>query len=95
MCKVVLNKFSEAQADYSECTAHFARPIELCIRCRDEYLGVNRAYSYMEEFEQDNISCKVILTKQDRLGIIPNLWEFHSGPDSLWAKGSCSSEYGY
>ncbi len=92
MCKIVLSKFSQTVADYTECTSKFARPIELCLRCRDEFLAVERAFSYMEDFQQDNISCKVVLTKQDRLGVIEEQYRFATGPDSIWQRGSCKSK---
>ena len=47
----------------------------------------------MEDFKQDNVSCKVVLTKQDRLGIVENMYHYVTGPESLWVEGSCSNCY--
>ena len=47
----------------------------------------------MEDFKQDNVSCKVVLTKQDRLGIVEDMYNYATGPESLWVAGSCSNCY--
>ena len=60
MCKLVLEKFSQTVSDYTSCVASFARPIELCLRCRDKYVSVGIAYNYMEDFSQDNYTCKEV-----------------------------------
>ena len=118
MCKVVMTRFSQTVANYTECLAGFARPIgnltilqfnltqkiklnftvfkhfaEVCLRCRNKYLEVKRSYEYMEDFKQDNVSCKVVLTKQDRLGIVENMYHYVTGSESLWVEGSCSNCY--
>ena len=66
---------------------------EVCLRCRNKYLEVKRSYEYMEDFKQDNVSCKVVLTKQDRLGIVEDMYNYATGPESLWVAGSCSNCY--
>jgi len=47
----------------------------------------------MEDFKQDNVSCKIVLTKQDRLGILEHEYNYVNGPDSVWEKGSCKNCY--
>ena len=92
MCKLVLEKFSQTVSDYTSCVASFARPIELCLRCRDKYVSVGTAYNYMEDFSQDNYTCKEVLTKQDRLNVIGKMYESVIGTDSLWQLASCNSK---
>ena len=46
----------------------------------------------MEDFKQDNISCKVILTQQDRLGLINQEWEHATGSDGVWQESRCNRE---
>jgi hypothetical protein len=91
MCKYLLNEFSKAISNYTMCSTKFARPIELCLRCRVNYLSVMRAFSIMEDFHQENVTCNVVLTKQDRLSIIDNMYNFNTGPESLWEMASCKS----
>lgn len=93
MCKLVLEKFSQTVSDYTSCISSFARPIELCLRCKDQYLSVGTAYEYMEDFAQDNYTCKEILTKQDRLNVIGKMYESVIGSESLWQLASCNNCY--
>ena len=90
--KLVLEKFSQTVSDYTSCVASFARPIELCLRCRDKYVSVGTAYDYMEDFAQDNYTCKEVLTKQDRLNVIGKMYESVIGSDSMWQLASCNSK---
>ena len=92
MCKLVLEKFSQTVSDYTSCVASFARPIELCLRCRDMYVSVGTAYNYMEDFSQDNYTCKEVLTKQDRLNVIGKMYDSVIGSNSLWQLASCNSK---
>ena len=92
MCKILLTRFSRSVSDYAECTTSFARPIELCMRCRDQYLDVHTFYEALEDFNQDNVSCKIVLTKQDRLNIIGQIFDFTTGSESMWEKASCKSK---
>jgi len=93
MCKLVLEKFSQTVSDYTSCVASFARPIELCLRCRDMYVSVGTAYNYMEDFSQDNYTCKEVLTKQDRLNVIGKMYDSVIGSNSLWQLASCNNCY--
>ena len=95
MCKLVLEKFSQTVSDYTSCVASFARPIELCLRCRDKYVSVGIAYNYMEDFSQDNYTCKEVLTKQDRLNVIGKMYDSVIGSNSLWQLASCNSKLCY
>jgi len=95
MCKLVLEKFSQTVSDYTSCVASFARPIELCLRCRDKYVSVGTAYNYMEDFSQDNYTCKEVLTKQDRLNVIGKMYDSVIGSNSLWQLASCNSKLCY
>ena len=65
----------------------------LCLRCREEYLSVLSSYKKMETLQQDNVSCSVVLTKQDRLGIVEHMYDFSTGEISLWEQASCSNCY--
>jgi len=93
MCKFVLYKFSQSVSDFTNCTSSFARPIQLCLRCRDEYIAVGRAYDYMETFTQDDVSCKQVLTQQDRLGVIEQMYKFANSSESIWHLASCNNCY--
>lgn len=92
-CKDLLNEFSDNVSNYTECINLYARPIAFCLRCRDDYLSVIDSFRTMEEFTQDGVTCKEILTKQDRLGIVMNAYDFVAGPTSLWTEGSCENCY--
>jgi len=92
-CKWVLDQFSQSVSNYTKCIAKFARPIELCLRCRDEYIAVGDAYVYMENETQDNYTCKEVLTKQDRLNVIGQMYNFANDSDSIWHLASCNNCY--
>ena len=92
-----MHKFSVAVSNYTECISSFARPIEVCLRCREQYLSVSKTYNYMDYFHQypENVSCRVILTKQDRLGIMNHMYGFATGSKSIWKEASCDSKYNF
>ena len=92
-CKKLLADFSTCVSNYTECTTVFARPIRLCLRCRDKYLSVMSAYRSMENFKQDNVSCKEVLTNQDRLSIIDHTYQDITDEESIWETASCKSEF--
>ena len=46
------------------------------------------------EFEtQDNYTCKEVLTKQDRLNVIGQMYDFVNDSSSIWHLASCNSKY--
>ena len=52
-----------------------------------------QAYNAMENFKQDNVSCKDVLTRQDRLNIIDHIYNDIAGVESIWEEASCKSKY--
>ena len=92
-CKSLLKMFSEAVADYTQCTTVFARPIRLCLRCHDKYLTIQEIYASFPKAHQDgNITCDVVLTKQDRLNVIDFTMKSLTGPQSIWSTAMCNSK---
>ena len=91
-CKKLLNYFSQKLSIYTQCTTVFARPIRFCLRCHEEYINVLQAYNAMENFKQDNVSCKDVLTRQDRLNIIDHIYNDIAGVESIWEEASCKSK---
>ena len=51
------------------------------------------AYRSMENFKQDNVSCKEVLTNQDRLSIIDHTYQDITDEESIWETASCKSEF--
>ena len=47
----------------------------------------------MENFKQDNVSCKEVLTNQDRLSIIDHTYQDITDEESIWETASCKSEF--
>ena len=91
-CKFLLSLFSQYAATYTECTTVFARPIRLCLRCHSRYLDILRVYKDFDNSTQDGVSCKVVLTKQDRLNVVDFTMESLTGPKSIWSTAMCNSK---
>jgi len=93
-CTVLLEKFSNASARFTHCANKFAKPISMCLNCKEDYLNVTEFFKKLSQTNQDGVICKNILTSVDRVEIIEATIKFIACPTTgLWARASCNNCY--
>ncbi|XP_067947821.1 osteopetrosis-associated transmembrane protein 1-like [Watersipora subatra] len=96
ICDAFISIFADAAANFTKCFLEHSRPIELCKNCIGEYLIVNKAYSNLEE-TNENVpkdgalrveDCNSWILNADRVMAIQMTKTFY---EDLWSASECEN----
>lgn len=92
-CHLLLEKFTNASADFTRCAGENAKPISMCRRCVGDLLAVSKYYESLSHASEGGVICRDIFTSQDSVEIISEMFDFVAGAEGLWSKAHCSRCY--